>query len=204
MKRIFLALIIVASSTNISHAQIAETVQNQNTTDVFTPEDSHVNEIVPYMKYKTLKNIYNYKDYVKSDIGKHSVGGCGWASFFIPGLGQMICGEVGRGFAWLGGYLAAYTAVGVGGVFVGSAKYYVSDQLNNAGTAIALIGFASMATLDIWSIVDAVRVAKVKNMYENDLVKKYTFDVDLYPSVNYIKTASGIQPTAGLTFALKF
>lgn len=29
-------------------------------------------------------------------------------------------------------------------------------------------------------------------------------DVDLYPSMNYIKTAEGIQPTAGLTLAFRF
>ena len=62
----------------------------------------------------------------------------------------------------------------------------------------------SLLTIDICAIVDAVRVAKVKNMYEQDLRKKYTFDVDFHPSVNYIQTANGVQPTAGLTLALKF
>ena len=57
---------------------------------------------------------------------------------------------------------------------------------------------------DAKDLDDAVRVAKVKNMYEQDLRKKYTFDVDFHPSVNYIQTADGIQPTAGLTLALKF
>ena len=59
-------------------------------------------------------------------------------------------------------------------------------------------------TVEIWSIVDAVRVAKVKNMYEQDLRKKYSLDVDLYPSVNYVQTSGGVKPTAGLSLALKF
>ena len=101
MKRIFFVILMTVFCANVSFAQVAETVQNQEAAEALTAEDSNINKIVPFMKYRTLKNIYNYKDYVKSDIAKHSVGGCGVASFFIPGLGQMICNEVGRGFAWL-------------------------------------------------------------------------------------------------------
>ena len=85
MKRIFFVILMTVFCADVSFAQVAETVQNQE-----AAEDSNINRIVPYMKYKTLKNIYNYKDYVKSDINKYSVGGCSVASFFIPGLGQMI------------------------------------------------------------------------------------------------------------------
>ena len=125
-------------------------------------------------------------------------------AFFIPGLGQMISREVGRGFAWFGGAAAAYFVTGVGGIFAGSGQYYGETQLENTGAIIGLVGMLSMLTIDICAIVDAVRVAKVKNMYEQDLRKKYAFDVDFHPSVNYIQTADGVQPTAGLTLALKF
>ena len=49
-----------------------------------------------------------------------------------------------------------------------------------------------------------MRIAKVKNMYEQDLKKTYAIDVDLYPSVDYIQLASGVQPTTGFTFAVRF
>lgn len=204
MKRIFFVILMTVFCANVSFAQVAETVQNQETAEALTAEDSNINKIVPFMKYRTLKNIYNYKDYVKSDINKYSVGGCSVASFFIPGLGQMICNEVGRGFAWFGGSMASYIVMGIGAGLEQGGETYHETNLQNTGTALMLVGLASMLTVDICAIVDAVRVAKVKNMYENDLVKKYTFDVDLYPSVNCIETAGGIQPTAGLTFALKF
>lgn len=61
-----------------------------------------------------------------------------------------------------------------------------------------------MIAIDICAIVDGVRVAKVKNMYEQDLKKLYTIDVDLYPSVNFVQLGNNIQPTAGLTLAMKF
>ena len=71
---------------------------------------------------------------------------------------------------------------------------------------LVLMGIAGLLAIDICSIVDGVRVAKVKNMYMEDLRKSgyYGLDVDLYPSVNYVHTASGIQPTAGMTLALRF
>ena len=40
-------------------------------------------------------------------------------------------------------------------------------------------------------------------MYEQDLKKIYSIDVDLYPSVDYIQLASGVQPTTGFTFAVR-
>ena len=81
-----------------------------------------------------------------------------------------------------------------------------AENLAVAGTgaALTIIGALSGLTLEICSIVDAVRFAKVKNMYEQDLRSRYSFDLDLHPSVDYIQTADGVQPTAGLTLALNF
>lgn len=185
MKRFIIIAIAMASALGAS-AQVANT------------------ELTEGMKYKQLKHMYNYKEYSETMYDRYSTAGAGIASFFIPGLGQMISREVGRGFAWFGGAAAAYFVTGVGGVFAGSGQYYGETQLENTGAIIGLVGMVSMITVDICAIVDAVRVAKVKNMYEQDLRKKYAFDVDFHPSVNYIQTADGVQPTAGLTLALKF
>ena len=156
------------------------------------------------MKYREVKELYNYKEYTPALTDRYTPAGAGVASFFIPGLGQMLSREVGRGFAWLGGHAAAYLVTYLG------MNYYVLGTTSNStdmagtGALITLAGCISMLTVDICSIVDAVRVAKVKNMYEQDLRRMYSLDVDLHPSVNYIQTADGVQPTAGLTLALNF
>jgi hypothetical protein len=186
MKRFIILIAIAMASALGASAQVADT------------------ELVEGMKYKQVKHMYNYKEYSETMYDRYSPAGAGIASFFIPGLGQMISREVGRGFAWLGGSLAAYILTGVGGVVTSSGEYYGESQLENTGAIIGLVGMVSMLTVDICAIVDAVRVAKVKNMYEQDLRKKYSFDVDFHPSVNYIQTANGVQPTAGLALALKF
>ena len=185
MKRFIIIAIAMASALGAS-AQVANT------------------ELTEGMKYKQLKHMYNYKEYSETMYDRYSPAGAGIASFFIPGLGQMISREVGRGFAWFGGAAAAYIVTGVGGVFAGSGQYYGETQLENTGAIIGLVGMVSMITVDICAIVDAVRVAKVKNMYEQDLKKTYAIDVDLYPSVDYIQLASGVQPTTGFTFAVRF
>ena len=149
-----------------------------------------VEGIQPGMKYKEIKKYYNHKEYTRGLVQHHNPGGVGVASFFIPGLGEMICGEGWRGTAFLGGWLATSFVSLIG--------------IQNFNDVVYLVGAAGSLAIKIASIVDAVRVAKVKNMYERDLMRTYSFDVDLYPSMNYIKTAEGIQPTAGLTLAFRF
>ena len=148
--------------------------------------------VAPMMKYKEMAKVYDYRLYQKSLYDRYSPAGSGVASFFIPGLGQMICGEWGRGFAWLGGHVGCYMLTGISAIAE-------SDTL-------VLMSIAGLLAIDICSIVDGVRVAKVKNMYMEDLRKSgyYGLDVDIYPSVNYVRTTSGVQPTAGMTLALRF
>lgn len=144
------------------------------------------------MKYKEMAKVYDYRLYQKSLYDRYSPAGSGIASFFIPGLGQMICGEWGRGLAYLGGHVGCTILTSLSAIAE-------SDTL-------ALMGLAGVLAIDICSIVDGVRVAKVKNMYMEELRKSgyYGLDVDLYPSVNYVRTTSGVQPTAGMTLALRF
>ena len=146
-------------------------------------------KIRPGMKYRELKEYYNYKDYEKVPDQYRRPAGTGFASYMIPGLGQMICGEGWRGAIFLGGWLACH--------------YVTLTGIAELSDAIYWSGIAGAQAFRILSCMDATRVAKVKNMYRHDL-KGYSLEMDLYPSMNYIKTAEGIQPTTGLTFALRF
>lgn len=150
----------------------------------------YTENIEPGMKYRELKEYYSCKDYTKAPDQAHSPVGVGIASYLIPGLGEMICGEGWRGVAFTGGWLACHFITIVGIANLSDAIYYSS-----------IVGAQAIRII---SCIDAVRVAKVKNMYKRDLKAKYAFDVDLYPSMNYIKTAERIQPTAGLTLAVRF
>ena len=186
MKKLFFVLAIAMASVFAASAQVANT------------------ELVEGMKYKEIKHLYNHKDYVETNEDRYTPVGSGIASFFIPGLGQMISREVGRGFAWFGGAVASYAVTGIGNAFSVSGTTLGNPGLTTTGSVITLVGAASLLAVEVCSIIDAVKVAKVKNMYEQDLRKKTAFNFDCYPSVNFVQTANGAQPTAGLTFALKF
>lgn len=149
------------------------------------------------MKYKELKYLYNYKDYSPVMADRYSPALAGVTSFLIPGLGQMICGEVGRGFAFLGG--------SIGGSLLGGLVFAEGQRSNTPVVSITgLLIYAGVLALDIIAIVDGVRVAKVKNMYEQDLKKTYAFKMDFYPTFDYAMIGNTYQPTAGVKLAIRF
>ena len=172
-------------------------------------------QVVPQdASYKTLKHYYSPKNYVKSSVDPYSTFWTGFESFFAPGTGQLIMKETGRGWAFIGG-----------GVVIGIANGVVANKLvaltekdasgntvipdANKDKAKGLIwgllgtGAASLA-LDIWSCVDAVNIAKVKNQYYQDAVKKHAFSATVTPSVDLVQVGTSVTPTAGMTLAIRF
>ena len=167
-------------------------------------------EVYEGMKYREYKNLYDTHFYSREMGGAYSPGWSGVASFFIPGLGQAICGEWGRGLAMFGGHLAL-SFIYVAAINVGNTNYYVDappgirSSYDGAYT-LALIAMLGDAALDIWSICDAVHIAKVKNMYYHDLRgQRAAVDIKLEPYFAYTPTNIGKnQPATGLSLKLNF
>ena len=150
------------------------------------------------MKYKELKNYYNPNDYYSMPGDQYSTTRCLW-NLLLPGLGQMTMDEGGRGAAFLVGSLGL-SAIGT---LVGSAMMY--SQAPEAGVIIFYAGNIAAFAVDIMSIVDAVKVAKVKDLYYRDL-KNLASNVDIKfsPFVSPVRTANGFQPAAGLALTMNF
>ena len=164
------------------------------------------------LRYKDYKLIYNPKDYVRQPTDRHNPTVSGFCSFLIPGLGQMICGEVGRGFGYLGGAVACGAAVGTGYglLFAGIVKATTSEGSSGkgaltGGTLLIIGGAAGLLAVDICAIVDGARVAKIKNMYERDVRRQIsTLDMRLQPYVSTFSTATSKTPVAGFSLAVNF
>ena len=177
-------------------------------------------QIVPGMKYKELKNMYNPKEYVKSAGDPYSPFWMGAGSFIVPGLGQILSGETGRGIAIFAGDVALGA---VGSVFARKmvncfeldangrpVKDSNGDLIcNDKDKAIKMFwgmmgtGVATLA-YDIWNICDARKVAKVKNMYNQDLQGRRSMEMDLYPAVDFAMLPDGMTPVAGMTLSVRF
>lgn len=115
-------------------------------------------------QYKVLKHQYDYKKYVYQQGDPYNPSMAGVASFFVPGLGQMLSDEVNRGLAFLGG-TAGFFTIYYGGIYVLSTG---SNNQSGVGVAMVASGLLGALTVNIWAIVDAVHVAKVRNMAFRD------------------------------------
>lgn len=149
-------------------------------------------------QYKVNKQKYDFRLYNHQVGDRYNPGIAGLCSFLVPGLGQMISGEPGRGAAFLGADLAFTVVYGVGlvkAMTTYDVDYYGNETAEGGGAILA--GLAGMLVVDIWSIVDAVRVAKVNSMTYRDTRKRTTFEINPYLG-NQQYTATG------LSFKMKF
>lgn len=161
---------------------------------------AHITDRMVFSQYRYY---YDPNLYQPESTDPFTPTGCGLASFFIPGLGQGLAGEWGRGFAFFGAHLV----LGFAGFGLPILLEYDDD-----GTLLILsmiLGGAGMLIVDIWSIVDAVKVAKIKNMYFQDLRHLQAgVGMSVSPYLTFAPEASGsslgLTPVAGLSFNLSF
>lgn len=152
--------------------------------------------ITKAQNYTINKLNYDHRMYAPQMGDYYNPGLCGVASFLVPGLGQIVAGETGRGLAFMGGY--------VGGAVLYGAGYVRLLTLQSQGFGTMLLGFGAMVGVSIWSITDAVKVAKVNNLYLRDKNKLSTIDVQFAPYVSAVSTANPAQSSAGMSLRVRF
>ena len=164
--------------------------------------------ITVYAQYRINKTKYNYHTYSYQKGDPMNPALCCVASI-IPGVGQMICGEPGRGLCFLGGFAgsAAFTYAGVA-VFATSIPASDSEPVKEGqmltGLLMVATGIGGIISFDIWSIVDAVHVARITNMAFRDQ-NKTSLDLKLKPYIGtYGILNSNEEVLAGVTLILTF
>ena len=135
-------------------------------------------------QYKMNKIRYDYRSWELAPGDPYNPGLCGAINLLVPGVGQMIAGEGGRGAAFLGGYVGAVAIYAVGYV---TAAVALDEEANGGpeydgeGFGAMAIGLGAMVAVGIWSIVDGVRVAKVNNLAFRDKFNQgYEFKLQPY------------------------
>lgn len=146
--------------------------------------------------YAQKKLKYDSKLYVREFGDSYDPTIAGVASFFVPGLGQMISGETGRGVAFLGGSV-------FGGILYFSGATQFINTGGSSGGGLLLLGLGTMVAVDIWSIVDAVEVAKVNNLYLRDY-RKNNMSINISPKIDKFKYNGNDEANVGLALSIKF
>jgi len=152
------------------------------------------------MAYCDYKDLYDSRQYVRMPGDPYSPLGAGIASFFIPGLGQIINDQVGKGI----GMILGETALVAGSIAF--ACLCVDDRKTTPlGTAGFFICLSGALAVNVWAICDAVHVAKIKNLYFRDCsMLSGLYDVKLLPSLAFTQTPQGTQAAPGMTLAIRF
>ncbi|MEN8118140.1 MAG: hypothetical protein ABFS16_14240 [Bacteroidota bacterium] len=141
--------------------------------------------------YNYLKLKYNHKDYIRLESDKYDPSLAGVMSL-IPGLGHIYVGQPLRGLAYFGGIGASLFSMAYGFALAWGGDEFLSYILFFGGAA-------GVVTFYIADIVDAVRVAKVKNMALRD--KAISFNIS--PTFHF-KNQHNLINTAGLKLILTF
>jgi hypothetical protein len=154
---------------------------------------------------------YDTHQYVDQDDDPYSPVWAGIASYFVPGAGQMICDETARGLCFLGGYVGCATLFVYGGaetidnmLLVNSEPYFPRIR-NYRGPVKMALGLFGMAGIGLWSVIDAVHVAKVNNMYYWDHFKKTgAIQLEVAPYAESISLCNQVTTPVGLTVKATF
>jgi len=153
-------------------------------------------------QYRINKQKYDYRTYSFQPGDPYNVNLAGIASYLIPGLGQMISGEDNRGLFFLGGFLACGT-VSIVGTQIESYDTEPWEPREYGNNEVIIAGLIGVVIVDLWSIIDAVKVAKVNNLAYRDQ-NKTSLNLQLQPYINLTYYAQNALIPIGLTLKVKF
>ena len=146
-------------------------------------------------QYRINKTKYDYLTYTYKAGDKYYPPLVSFASI-IPGLGQMISGEFGRGAA-----IFACFAVVFGAGAIGSSIPLNIDL--STGAVLMFVCLSGLLAIEIFSIADAGRVAKINNLAWRDKNKSsYNFQLQPFLNITDINRTGIVH--AGITLAVTF
>ncbi len=159
--------------------------------------------------YKINKTVYNYKEYIPQEGDKYNPTIAGVSSFVVPGLGQMLSGETTRGLYFMGGAVASIGMVLIANSLADDISFgdlFSKQSEGKLKGAFFLLygGLLSYLVIDIWSIIDAVKVAKVNNMYYQNTRGTNNMSLRLNPYVGTNTYLGKVSHEVGLSLNLVF
>lgn len=194
MKRFFIFAAVLVATCASAGAQTAQRSPFDREKEVFA---NNPDALKPGMKYLEMKNLYQLKDYDYLSKPLYSPARA-WLNLTVPGVAQFTMGEMWLGLAYLGGALVSESIFALG-------QFHIDEGLDQEGIAFEAIGVAGYITATTLSIVNAMKVAKIKSLHASDmnnLNKNYSFSVT--PTIIPSYSLSGMEFTPGIGMTLRF
>ena len=191
MKRILFITVILLALT-------VPAVSQERTVAQADPATVHAG-----MKFREYKKLYDIKNYHAQPSDPYKPAGAAIASFCLPGLGQCLSGEWGRGAV----IFASSALLKLGTISQVKTQQYENGELHKHYDNLFIPFLLTDITLWAWNVLDAVWVAKVKNMYGQDIRSALTntdFKVDPYFAFAPAAGSTLMKPVTGLTVKLRF
>jgi hypothetical protein len=146
-------------------------------------------------QYKINRKKYDYHSFTYQPGDPYNPGIAGFASLLVPGMGQLTSGATARGAAFLGGFIGCIAIFAIG-----AGSYYELDGVTYGGPGLLYLGFFGAIAVDLVSVVDAVRVAKVNNLVFRD-TRNTGYSLLLSP---YVGSLNSSTIPVGVSIKLKF
>lgn len=150
---------------------------------------------------KELKQHYSLSSYRPQADDLYNPASAALESLIIPGLGQIVTGYAWRGFAFL-----ATESVLVTAATVANTPRKASDGTTYTNPDITYVCLGLALATHVWSIVDAVQVAKLKNLHMRSIRQQQCRpELSLMPYVTASPDLAGnISPQAGVGLNIRF
>ncbi|HZJ73338.1 MAG TPA: hypothetical protein VFC87_00920 [Perlabentimonas sp.] len=161
------------------------------------------------ISYRDAKKIYTDE---KIENQKYSPIAAGVLSYVFVGSGHIYVGEPLRGLCFFTGQVASLTCGMVGLLMMLSEPMYEPDSpnytshyTNNSikGPTLMILGVSASILNQVFSIIDVVHVAKVKNFAYSQQNHVLLQAKPFFEYANH-GTLNSKQPTVGLSLCLKF
>ena len=195
----------------IGNTDLISVEHEDGTRQVYRPADRYWDS-EPVFSYRYCRGRYQTAGFRKSGLDPFDPFTAGVLSYCLPGLGQVYDGEVLRG---AGFFFGTICSISVGTVLLSPVHRYEERYDEQYGYYREEVGIepvdATMGTvfilggvaLWIWNIWDAVKVAKVKDLFYRDMTGRYSaVDLSVRPAMGIVPTSG--RPTAGLSLQLHF
>ncbi|MBA7522397.1 hypothetical protein ES705_14516 [subsurface metagenome] len=166
-----------------------------------------VNLINAQMSYADKKDKYYYENYVWQKDDRYDPVIASAFSFLVPGLGQVISGEVNRGIGFFAGHITSVVIFSYSVISYANkpTKILLSGEEGKVADGRIVVSGGIVIGIWIWSIIDACQVAKVNNLYFRDIGDHLYFRraklINLKPSLNILPDNN---VGYGLSFAISF